>query len=437
MIQVRSRIFSLSQSLLMAMTIIGTVTMIGCGDSAVSKQMAEQAKTLEEIQAKVDKVLVTLEPRDLAPLREKAKQAFNDGKDDVAFAYVAAIVASDPADQEMLQLLEAQTEKAVASAIDGDVEKFAEAESRLALYGELIKSAMASGRSVKDVERLLDAEQRLISLAEKISDKRSGAVNASIAQIEKQIAQLKQEAAQATSEVEVRELSLKVQRTLDTMFDTLSDAEQSDAEHVQSTDALIARLQEIDTELQTKLETANVNVMREVADRQTNDVIKRMTAILGEVETQRKSKMAKPTNVTWQSLGRKLVKAELIASGVHPMASSPIQERVSTAMTRLRRTSVAIRAAQQSSYNDWAIGQIKRAVKNYQDNKGTFNDDEAKFLKTIRSELGSINPQYLHPAVSTLFSEVHQKLISELSLAQQIQATEAVEATSKRSLEEF
>ena len=432
MIQAKLRVSCLSQPLLMAMTIIGAVTMIGCGDSAVPQQMAEQAKTLAEVQANVEQILVTLKPRDLAPLREKAEQAFNAGKDDVAFAYVAAIVASDPADQEMLQLLEAQTQKAVANASDGGAEKLAEAESRLALYGELIKSAMASSRSVNDVQRLLEAEQRLLSLAEKISDKRSDAVDDSIAQIEKQIADLKQQATQANSEVAVRELSLKVQRTLDTVFDTLSEAE-----HVQSTDALVARLQEIDAQLQTKLETTNVNVMREVADRQTNDVIKRLTAILGEVETQRKSKIAKSTKVTWQSLGRKLVRAELIASGAHPMASSPIQERVATAMTKLRRASVAIRAAQQSSYNDWAIGQIKLAVKNYQDNKGTFNDDEAKFLKTIRSELGSINPQYLHPAVSTLFSEVHQKLISELSLAQQIQATEAVEATSKRSLEEF
>lgn len=420
----------LIQSAIVAIWMFIAITIIGCRDSATSKQIAEHTRALDAIQKKLDSVHSLITPHDVAMLREKANQEFNAGNVDVALAYVAAVVAKAPADSGALGLMEQQTGKAVAGVIDGTREKLNDAESLLALLSELNRSAMASAQTVEDVERLLEAEQRMKVLADKLTETRVQASEASTATINKKIIELREKTATAASESEIRALMLKVERTIEAVCDEVPTEEDPDIN-----DTLIAQLQDLGSDLQVKLEEINISAMQKLADQQTERVVNEVVAILDDVEKQRKSISTK--KITLQSLGIKLANAEVKTSGGHLMASGVMQERLAATITRLRAETRIIRAEQESSYNDWAIERIKNAAEGYQEGKGKFDDDEGRFLETLHAQLGPINPHYLHPAVSTLFSEIYHKLISELAPIQQIQATEAVESAIKKSLEDF
>ena len=61
-------------------------------------------------------------------------------------------------------------------------------------------------------------------------------------------------------------------------------------------------------------------------------------------------------------------------------------------------------------------------------------DDEEAFKKILREKVGAIDTNHLHPATYALFTEMFQKLFSELSNEDRVEITHVIELAEKRRL---
>lgn len=401
----------------------------GCGGGN------DRASELAEIRAQMQTLSRAVEPDDMEPLHAKVRESLSSGDDDRAFAYLAAIIANDPSNSDILKTLQTETTKTIVAIEQADTESLASAESRLAVFEEVIRAAMSSASSVDQVDQLLQAEEAASKLRARFVAVMQKQANVEISNELHQVDEIAASDVERMSDTEARKLIRRSDRLLERIVDSSVGAE-SEADF----DEPIAKLQGLQSRLDRRLEELSLSALQRTADSQTNEVLSKLENLLRKArEDVRRKRQGKSgtEDLLWQDIGRDLVEAELVATGIHPMASPDLQARASKSITELRKESVAVRAEQQASYNDWAISKIKTAISKYRGAKGWTNDDEEKFMETVREELGPIEPQYLHPAVSTLFSEMYQKLISELSEQQKIAATEAVESAEKLSLESF
>ena len=119
------------------------------------------------------------------------------------------------------------------------------------------------------------------------------------------------------------------------------------------------------------------------------------------------------------------------------MASADVRQEALSLRAEIAAEAVAVRKGQEAAYNQWAIDQVEKAAGEWGDAKAWLDEDEAKFMATLEKTLGVVDTALMHPAVGTLYAEVYQKLIGELSAEQKVAATRSVEEARKKTLSDF
>ena len=369
---------------------------------------------------------------EMARMLERAQAAQRSGDLDTAYVYLAAVLTRSPSNHQALDLLRESASGGIEGAEETGAENALEdATTRVAVLNQAIRSALPAASTVDEIESLLEREKHATALRDRLLLIRPSPAEAS--PLASRIAELALEAEEpGAGETDTRVLLLRAERLRDEAVDRVIDEPGGQADrNLSEAETLLASLN-------SGLEAFQVHALRAGADRQTERVLTEVVAILDEVFTER-SRIRGGTSDQglWQPLGEKLVEAEILVKGVSALSSEPLRRRAQEVISRLQKESVAVGAEQQSAYNAWAILQIKQAVLAYGEGKGWFNDSEAVFFATLQTQLGPIEPQYLHPAVSTLFGETYHKLISELPLEDKVKATEKIEKSHKRSLDSF
>ena len=385
---------------------------------------------LSRLEAKQDRLLQSIAAPDTRALLDRAATALREGNDDVGYAFLAAAAGGAPGDSAVLDLLHSRAAESVDGIETDGGAGTDEAATRLGVLGEAIRAGFVAARSPEEVERLLEREAEAAALADRLAAVRPKTLESE--PVADRLVEVRRLADDATGETDLRIVILRAERLRDDAVARMLDDPGGQADrNLSETETLLS-------DLGTRLEKLSISALRAEADSQTERVLADVRGILDGVSKGREAKLndgvAEPS---WQSLGDRLVEAELLAGGVHPLSSESLRREAQETLSRLRKEAVAVRAGQQSAYNDWAVDRIKEAIEDYNAGVGLFNDDEGRFASALGNRLGPIEPRHLHPAVSTLYGEIYQKLISELDEKQKVRATEAVERKAKRALEEF
>ncbi|MCA9052621.1 MAG: hypothetical protein KDA75_02235 [Planctomycetaceae bacterium] len=397
----------------------------GSATGSLQGELAELQASVKRIETKLDS-LGGSSAADSQALLERAGAEFEAGNDDAGYTFLAAALVSSPASPKALDMLEARARRAVEEMTWED------AASRVSLYGQAIRTAMSEGGSVEETDALLIRERRFLDLSDKLGESPIVQAPASSASLAKRVAELEGAAQKGGSEIDLRGLVIRAERLQDQAIEAMLEAEGEEfVRLVAETETLLAHLR-------GQLEVHTASRLQEDADRKTREVLGEVGSLLDEVARVRKEKESgKQGAKTWQVLGSQLVEAELLLGGVNPLSSATMRRESQEMENRLGRESVAVRASQQSAYNDWAVTQIRVAILEFKAGKGLADDDEVKFMAALSKTLGPIEPQHLHPAVSILYGEIYQKLISELDEDQKLTVTEEIERADKKSLLSF
>jgi len=397
------------------------------------REMLESFRTeLSEVLMLLKRNLETLpDDHDVDTMLDRAEAALSKKDEDRALAFLNSALAKRPGNQRALDML---LKRAEAGLDEREPEKWSEAAGHLAIYSQAISVARADARSVAEIDALLAREDRVTALADRLAQL-PDAIKGTNTQVDgKELEKLLALEQDAKSDTQLRELIIRSERLRDAI---ITDSVDSPGEE---SDRRLAAVDSLIDKLSGDLEVLTASRLQKDADQKTRAILQEVDSTRKAVAEIREKKFGKDghkTTASWQDLGEQLVKAELLLGGASPLSSPTVRAEVQEMSSRLGKESVAVRAGQQSAYNDWAIAQIKVAISEYEKGKGYFNDSEEQFIAALTNSLGKVEPRHLHPAVSALYGEVFQKLLSELDQRQKLRATEGVESTEKRSLLEF
>ena len=406
--------------------------------------------------------------RDSASLLAAAKVAFAANDSEKAVAALSAMLAREPANSSALDLYRDRLHQQFENAIsERDWEL---AQVQIAAYDSAIRAGLIACASADQVESLWrrqeelrswasSLEEKIVVEADDIAGKIDGSQLDALAGLEARLQDLptarltqrmlerlvdlsqriamrqnglntesrKDRLAKLRAQSEVANLGLTTLRELQTEAETLhSEIVEAEIRGGKDQELLTASrglLGEIDRRLQIK----SLHEMQAIADADAAQSLKQAKMLL---ETGR----ASVKEEKFQTAGEKLAEAELVLGAVDRLASVDVQLKARKLADEIRREAIAIRSQQERKYNLWAICQLEQSIADYKKAAGFFNDDEEAFKKILREKVGAIDTNHLHPATYALFTEMFQKLFSELSNEDRVEITHVIELAEKRRL---
>ncbi|MCE9604659.1 MAG: hypothetical protein K8U03_07115 [Planctomycetia bacterium] len=183
-------------------------------------------------------------------------------------------------------------------------------------------------------------------------------------------------------------------------------------------------------QLERRIQVLSIRQMQTIADADAKKAIAEARSILELID--------KDTSIkTGHARGRKLAEAEIGLNQIDRLCSTACQIEANQLLEEIRRRAIAQRTQQTRDYNLWAIKMLEESIGDYAKAKGWFNDDEEAFKKVLGEKVGRIDPQLLHPVTYSLFADMFQKFLSELSSSDKVAVTRVVEEMQRRPLSDF
>lgn len=394
--------------------------------------------------------------------------AFERNDSESAIALLSAALSKRPNDPAALNLYRERLGEQFQVALK-DMD-WNQAQLQIAAYDSAIRAGLVACNSTRDVEELLRRKDALKPWNSALDDK----ILAEIKSVKDAIGSAK---AESLPGLQQRLRDLPTARASEAILQELLGISESIAQRNWALKAndLTARLKELRTqaespqldlqklrEIQGKAEALNVEVIDSRSDDpKAGELLTQSRTFLGELdrrlqiqslrETQSiadadaKQILDKATKIMatandlanaakHQAAGEKLAEAELVLGSIDRLASLSIQKQVRKLSADIRGRAIAVRSRQERDYNLWAIEQLEKSIADYKKAVGYFRDDKEAFKKILREQVGVIDPQHLHPATYALFSEMFQKLFSELTNEERAEITKVIEETQKRRL---
>lgn len=184
------------------------------------------------------------------------------------------------------------------------------------------------------------------------------------------------------------------------------------------------------TQLDQRLQVLSIREMQQIADADAVNALDVVDKVFAEIEKNYK-------DWTYHHCGEKLAEAEAHLSRIDRLCSLEMQRKALDRQQKIRKDALYYRTHQQKKYNLWAIGVLEDAMAEYQKNKGYFKDDKDGLKKILAESLGEVDSQYLHPVTHALFTEMFQKILSDLNNDMKVEATRAVEEAEKRPISKY
>ena len=197
-----------------------------------------------------------------------------------------------------------------------------------------------------------------------------------------------------------------------------------------SVEKVAARCEELLLNLDQRLQVMSVRQMQEIADA---DAIKELQTAKGIFTKM----LNESTGNTWQWCGEQTAEAEQHVLRIDRLCSAEMQLQARHLLQKYRKDALESKAGQQRAYNRWAIGVLEDSMKQYKDAKGIFKDDKDRLKQILAEKVGEIDPANLHPVTLALFTEMYQKILSDLKDDQKVEVTRAVQEKMKKPLSDF
>jgi hypothetical protein len=184
-------------------------------------------------------------------------------------------------------------------------------------------------------------------------------------------------------------------------------------------------------ELEQRIQVLSIRKMQQVADGDAVWVLKRVDAILQEID--------KATESKCQWRGEKLAEGEALLFRIDRLCSEEMQTESRKRQEDIRKRAVKYRVQQQALYNAWAIDVLEQAMKEHSAATPWYwLKDRGKLKEIISDRLGEIDSQHLHPVTHALFTELFQKILNGLGDNNlKIEVTKNVEQKEKKALSDF
>ncbi len=172
-----------------------------------------------------------------------------------------------------------------------------------------------------------------------------------------------------------------------------------------------------------------------MADADAIEAVSRVDTILKDID----EKLKNPEDVKYQWCGERLVEAELLLNRIDRLCSQEIQEKARKFQEEIRKRALSYRVKQQQKYNVWAIKVLEDAMKAHSGATPWYwKNDRNKLKEIISDHLGEIDSQHLHPVTHALFTEMFQKVLSDLKDNDlKVEVTRNVEMKEKKGLSDF
>lgn len=450
----------------LAIVVVLQIVLLGRGPLGSSASQGDDSVAGSRQSDSTNKVVD--DSRNSASLLAAAKTAFDANDSEKAVATLSAVLAREPSNPDALDLYRdrlhqqfdaanserdwelAQVQIAaydsairaglVACASPDDVESLWRRQEELRSWASSLEKKVAT--EANDIEAKIDGCQpdtlagletrlrelptarltqdmlgRLVALAQRITERQNG-LSTEIRRA--RLAKLRVRAESADLDLNaLREL----QTESETLYSEIVEADVRGHHDQELQTASRGLLSEVDRRLQIK----SLHEMQAISDADAAHSLKRAVTLL---ETAR----ASVKEGKFQSAGEKLAEAELVLGAIDRLASVDAQLKARKLADEIRRDALATRSQQERKYNLWAICQLEQSIADYKKAAGIFNDDEEALKRILRDKVGAIDSNHLHPATYALFTEMFQKLFSELSNEDRVEITRVIELAEKRRL---